>query len=108
MRPRPPPLSWSAIATKPAHCGQESEVPPMSYQPVGPTLVPLPSGGSDTYTSAPVPALAWKATSGTPRIVAIGVLSVGSVFCHVGFAKTWLKPPPEKVQATSAKTPPGL
>src|SRR5438034_177551 len=28
MRPRPPPLIWFASATRPAHCGQLSEVPP--------------------------------------------------------------------------------
>src|SRR6266851_9642354 len=108
MSPRPPPLIWSAIATSPAHCGHESDVPPMSYQPVRPTLLPLPSGGSARYTSAPVPELAWKATSGTPRIDPIVVLPTGSTFCHEGFAKTWLKPPPENVQAISALTPPGL
>src|SRR2546423_14392792 len=51
MRPRPPPLIWLASATRPAHCGQLSEVPPMSYQPVlqgappGQIRPPLPSGG---------------------------------------------------------------
>ena len=39
IRPRPvwpyfALFNWSAIATRPAHCGQLSEVPPMSYQPV--------------------------------------------------------------------------
>src|SRR5213078_1393510 len=52
MRPRPPPLIWFASATRPAHCGQLSEVPPMSYQPVLQGAPPgqirplLPSGGS--------------------------------------------------------------
>jgi hypothetical protein len=54
MGPSPPPLTWSASATIPAHWGQESEVPPMSYQPVlhGPLLPQIsplpPSGGSET------------------------------------------------------------
>ncbi len=34
MSPRPLPLIWSAMAASPAHCGQESDVPPMPYQPV--------------------------------------------------------------------------
>src|SRR5437763_11363422 len=77
--PRPPPLIWSAIATRPAHCGQLSDVPPMSYQPVWLMLLSVPSGGSDRNTSAPVAALAWKAMSGTPRVAAgIGVLPAGS------------------------------
>src|SRR2546430_13682214 len=96
------------MATSPAHCGQESDVPPMSYQPVLRTLLPRPSGGSERYTSAPVPALAWNATSGTPRIVPIGVLFAGSEFCQVSLGKTWLNPPPENVHATSSYTAPGL
>jgi hypothetical protein len=45
-------LIWSAMATRPAHYGVASDVPPMSYQPVlhgaEPQLSPpLPSGGSD-------------------------------------------------------------
>ena len=74
------------MATSPAHCGDESDVPPMSYQPVLFTLLPLPSGGSERYTSAPVPALAWNATSGTPRIAPIAVLPAGSVFCQLCLA----------------------
>ena len=58
----------------------------MSYQPVLFTLLPLPSGGSERYTSAPVPALAWNATSGTPRIAPIAVLPAGSVFCQLCLA----------------------
>src|SRR4029077_19398607 len=72
-------LIWSAIAIRPAHCGQLSEVPPMSYQPVWLMLLPLPSGGSDRKTRAPVAELAWSPMSGTPRLDAgIGVLPAGS------------------------------
>src|SRR5215467_9441901 len=107
MSPRPPPLIWSAIATRPANCGHDSDVPPMSYQPVlhgvGPqNRPPLPSGGSVRYTSPPVPALAWNATSGTPRAVPIGVLPLGRAFWYDGLSKRWLKPPPANVQPTSA------
>jgi len=52
-----------------------------------------------------VAALAWNATSGTPRMASIVVLPAGRVFCQSGLAKIWLKPPPEKVQATSAAPP---
>src|SRR5256885_12019801 len=54
IRPRPDSLGWlalliwSAIATSPAHCGQLSEVPPMSYQPVRPMLLLLPSDRKST------------------------------------------------------------
>src|SRR2546423_9597499 len=58
--------------------------------------------------SAPVAELAWNATSGTPRIVPLNELPAGSAFWYDGLANTWLKPPPENVQATSAKVPPGL
>src|SRR3954469_3846685 len=85
MRPRPPPLIWSAIAMSPAHCGQLSDVPPMSYQPVEHGVAPqkrplLPSGGSVRYTSAPVPAEACSATSGTPRFDPIVVEPAGRTF----------------------------
>src|SRR5436190_21753297 len=80
IRPSPPPLIWSAIATSPAHCGQLSEVPPMSYQPVWLMLLFVPSGGSDRYTSAPVAELACSPMSGTPRAEpGIAVLPAGSV-----------------------------
>ena len=64
MSPSPPPLIWSAIAIRPAHCGQLSDVPPMSNQPVlqgaESQISPLwPSGGRLMKTRAPVPALAW-------------------------------------------------
>ena len=55
----------------------------MSYQPLNgmPTFDPLPSGGKDRYTSAPVAELACSAMSGTPRAdEGIGVLPAGSVF----------------------------
>src|SRR5262245_26949658 len=107
MSPSPPPLIWSAIATRPAHCGHDSDVPPMSYQPVlhgaDPQIRPLcPARGSVMYTSAPVPALAWNPTSGTPRMLPIAVLPPGSASWYDGLPKTWLKPPPENVQPTSA------
>src|SRR5690242_21850140 len=107
INPRPPPLIWSAIATRPAHWGQLNDVPPMSYQPVlhgaDPQIRPLcPSGGNVRYTSAPVPALAWNATSGTPRMVSIGVLPLGRTFWYDGLLNRWLKPPPANVQPTSA------
>ncbi len=75
----------------------------MSYQPVLPTFEPLPSGGKLRYTRAPVAALACKAMSGTPRIEPIGVEPAGSAFWYGGLENTWLKPPPENVQATSLK-----
>src|SRR5215475_8794704 len=79
----------------------------MSYHPVlhgaDPQIRPLsPSGGRVRYTSAPVPALAWNATSGTPRMPPIDVLPLGSAFWYDGLSKRWLKPPPANVQPTSA------
>jgi hypothetical protein len=43
-------LIWSAIATRPAHCGAESDVPPIEYQPVDAASMfeSVPSGGSDS------------------------------------------------------------
>src|SRR2546421_618366 len=81
----------------------------MSYQPVLHGLLPQirplwPSGGSVMYTRAPVRALAWRATSGTPRLLPIGVLPAGRVFWKSGFEKTWLKPPSEAIQPIS-RTP---
>src|SRR4051794_22614715 len=96
------------MATRPPHCGDDRDVPPMSYHPVGPTLLVVPSGGSDKYTKPPVAELACRAISGTPRCVAIAVLPAGNEFWYCGRENTRLKPPPEKVQATSAKIPPGL
>ena len=61
-----------------------------------------PSGGSETKTRAPVPALACNPTSGTPRMAPIAVLPAGSVSWYAGRLNTWLKPPPENVQPTSA------
>src|SRR2546421_12091409 len=90
------------MATSPAHCGHDSDVPPMSYQPVLFTLLPLPSGGSERYTSAPVPALAWRPTSGTPRMAPIAVLPAGRLSWYPGRLNTSLNPPPENVQPTSA------
>jgi len=46
--------------------------------------------------------LACSAMSGTPRIDPVNVLPDGSVFWKLGFANTWLKPPPESIQPTSA------
>src|SRR5215471_18363382 len=56
------------------------------------------------YTRTPVVALAWYATSGTPRVLPMVVLPLGSVFWKLGLAKTLLKPPPESIQPTS-RTP---
>src|SRR4051794_36912909 len=102
IRPSPPPLICAAIATRPAHSGVAREVPPMSYQPVehgfrsgGQRRPPLPSGGSDRYTSDPVRGDDCSATSGTPRALGgIGVLPGGRVAWYDGRANTWLKPPP--------------
>src|SRR4051812_26788021 len=95
------------MATRPAHCGHDSDVPPMSYQPVlqgaSPQRSPLlPSGGSVRYTSAPVRELACSPMSGTPRLSAIGVLPAGSDTWYAGVSNTWLKPPPAAIHATSA------
>ena len=80
---------------RPAHCGELALVPPTTYQPVLHGAAPhskpeVPSGGNVMYTSTPVRALAWYATSGTPRILVFGggapellptkVLPAGSVF----------------------------
>src|SRR5256714_8647504 len=79
----------------------------MSSQPVlqgaEPQIRPLrPSGGSERYTSAPVPALAWRPTSGTPRMAPIAVLPAGGLSWYPGRLNTSLNPPPETVQPTSA------
>src|SRR2546423_14364016 len=79
----------------------------MSSQPVlqgaEPQIRPLrPSGGSERYTSAPVPALAWRPTSGTPRMAPIAVLPAGRLSWYPGRLNTSLNPPPENVQPTSA------
>src|SRR4051795_8245415 len=90
----------------PAHCGHESDVPPMSYQPVlhgaSPQMRPLwPSGGSVRYTSAPVRELAISAMSGTPRALdGIAVLPAGSTFWYPARETRWLKPPPVATPAS--------
>ncbi len=63
----------------PAHCGQATDVPPMTNQPPLPpaTFVAPPRPAFVSYTSGPVRELASEAMSGTPRIAPIGVEPVG-------------------------------
>lgn len=70
---------------------------------------PLPCSNTDRRGFAKADRAPWRIRSGAkrhhPRMVLIGVLPAGRAFCQPGFGKTWLKPPPEKVQATSAAPP---
>ena len=81
--PRPPPLSWSAIAISPAHCGAEAEVPPTSYQPVLHGALPHcrpPFRARERHVDQHARSgLACSPMSGTPRELPTGVLPAGSV-----------------------------